>query len=279
MKSIAILLTVFNRKELTIKCLNNIYTQELPKDLFFTIFLTDDGSSDKTSETVKSMFPDVNIIQGSGSLYWNRGMWTAWNVASEQEFDAYLWLNNDTFLYRNSIKSLIEISEQENDESIIVGAIKSTKETETTYGGYVKEHRLDPNGELQKVEYFNGNVVFIPKYVYDIVGNLDYRYRHSFGDFDYGLSAGKRGIASYLTAGYVGECDRHEKLNDWCNPKTPLKRRVHCLFLPTGYNPQEVFYFERKHYGLFRALFHQCTLWLRTICPAFWVIIGHHAKP
>ena len=280
MKRIAILLTVFNRKEITIKCLNNVYNQHLPYNVNISVFLTDDGSSDGTSETIKDLYPDITIIKGDGSLYWNRGMWTAWNEASKGNYDAYLWLNNDTFLYSKAINKLLEISVLMNDESIVVGAIESTKmNNTTTYGGYIKGKRIDPSGRPQKIDYFNGNVVLIPKYVFEVVGNLDYKYRHSFGDFDYGLRAKKNGISSFLSDCFVGNCDRHEKLNNWCNPEVSFKDRVRCLFLPTGYPPLEVFYYERKHNNMLKALFHQCTLWMRVLFPSLWVKMGHRAKP
>lgn len=43
----------------------------------FDVFLVDDESTDGTSEAIKSEFPEVSIIKGDGSLFWNRGMYTA----------------------------------------------------------------------------------------------------------------------------------------------------------------------------------------------------------
>ena len=57
MNHIAILLTVFNRKEKTIKCLRNITAQSLPADTKFDIYIVDGGSTDGTVESVKTQFP------------------------------------------------------------------------------------------------------------------------------------------------------------------------------------------------------------------------------
>lgn len=57
MNHIAILLTVFNRKEKTIKCLRNITAQSLPADTKFDIYIVDGGSTDGTVESVKHSFP------------------------------------------------------------------------------------------------------------------------------------------------------------------------------------------------------------------------------
>ena len=52
---IATLLTCHNRKEKTLKCLNSITAQHIPKQVGkIDVFLVDDGSTDGTSEAVKS---------------------------------------------------------------------------------------------------------------------------------------------------------------------------------------------------------------------------------
>ena len=62
MNHIAILLTVFNRKEKTIKCLRNITAQSLPADTKFDIYIVDGGSTDGTVESVKTQVsPMLNI--------------------------------------------------------------------------------------------------------------------------------------------------------------------------------------------------------------------------
>ena len=99
MKYIAVLLTVHNRKEKTLKCLSELYSQQLSKEYKLIIYLTNDGCTDGTPEAVKANFPDVIIVNGDGSLFWNRGMYKAWTVASsDKDYDFYLWLNDDTLV-------------------------------------------------------------------------------------------------------------------------------------------------------------------------------------
>ena len=102
---IAVLLTVFNRKKQTILCLDSLFRQEIPEDYSISVFLTDDGCTDGTTQAVLQQFPSkVNIIQGDGNLFWNRGMWTAWNIAAkEYDYDFYLWLNDDTVLKEGAL--------------------------------------------------------------------------------------------------------------------------------------------------------------------------------
>ena len=44
MKHIAVLLTVFNRKEKTLLCLKNLYQQTIPYEYQMDIYLTNDGA-------------------------------------------------------------------------------------------------------------------------------------------------------------------------------------------------------------------------------------------
>ena len=104
MKSIAVLLTVFNRKEKTLQCLGNLYKQLPIQGYSVDIYLTNDGCTDGTPEAIAQKFPEVNIIHSKGNLFWNRGMYTAWEEATKRkEYDYYLWLNDDTFIYPDSI--------------------------------------------------------------------------------------------------------------------------------------------------------------------------------
>jgi GT2 family glycosyltransferase len=74
MQYIAILITCYNRKEKTLSCLAALFNCIVPDGYGFDVFLVDDGSTDGTSDAIKEGFTQVNIIQGNGNLFWNRGM-------------------------------------------------------------------------------------------------------------------------------------------------------------------------------------------------------------
>ena len=276
MKTIAVLLTVHNRKEKTMKCLENLFNQQIPSGYSIAVYLTDDGCTDGTAEAVEKRYPTVQIVQGDGTLYWNRGMWTAWNAAAKHNHDYYLWLNDDTYLLPGAIEELVQSATRCHGKAIVVGACRDEKASCTTYGGRTASSKVpDPIGELQRVRTFNGNIVLIPAFVYNKVGNLDYTFRHSMGDLDYGYRASKQGIGIFQSANYLGVCDRHGTYPNWCNPKVDIKKRWKVLFSPTGYNPKERFYFEHKHYGFITATFHTALIYLRCIFPKFWILIKH----
>lgn len=85
MKRIAVLLTCHNRREKTLTCLQSLYECQLPDNFDLDVTLVDDGSTDDTTRSVKENFPNITIIHGNGHLFWNRGMYLAWNNASKKK--------------------------------------------------------------------------------------------------------------------------------------------------------------------------------------------------
>lgn len=260
MKNIAILLTVHNRKEKTLRCINEIFSQQLSNDVNLNIFMTDDGCSDGTSEAIQGKYPNIKIIKGDGSLFWNRGMFVAWQEASKHTPDFYLWLNDDTNLKENAIQTIIKASHEENDSSIIVGTTQATKYDQTiTYGGRMlnsPKRVVPPMGGNIPCDFFNGNVVLIPKAVFNKVGFNDYFYRHSFGDFDYGNKAKKLGIKSFIAPGIVGFCQRNNPIPLYQRSCYNLIKRFKLLYSPLGMNPIEDFHFQRKIHNILYCILH-----------------------
>lgn len=272
MKLIAVLLTVHNRREKTLCCLQKVYKQDVPAGYLIDVYLTDDGCTDGTPEAIRTQYPQVHIVKGDGNLFWNRGMYIAWETAAKtKDYDFYLWLNDDTFVYPDVLSILLQTSQLKENKAIIVGPTQSADHKITTYGGRMANGQIAAvNNELTHIHHFNGNIVLIPKSVYQQLGNLDYYFTHSKGDFDYGLRAGKAGIKMYQVGIYLGECELHKSLDKWCNPNIPFSLRWKALHRPTGMPPKETFHLEKRHYGIMKASLHYCTIYLRCLFPNLW---------
>lgn len=272
MQTIAVLMTVHNRKKETINCLKYLYAQ-LPVNGFETdIYMTDDGCTDGTAEAIQEKFPAVCIIQGDGTLYWNQGMYKAWLKArTTKDYDFYLWLNDDTTLNPEAINTLLACSYLYQNRSIIVGTTSTTNnKLIVTYGGRMKNRLIIPNSLPQKCDLFNGNIVLIPRHVFNLIGMNDSQFKHALGDFDYGLRAKKKGITSIIAPGILGKCDLHNSLPAWCNPRKTLKQRWKAFRTPLGHNPEEFFVYEYRHHGILSACIHYFTNHLRVIFPKLW---------
>ncbi|MBM6674976.1 glycosyltransferase family 2 protein [Marseilla massiliensis] len=254
--TIATILTVHNRKAKTINCLRALNNNHV-KGIQIEVFLTDDGCTDGTAQSVLDEFPDTHIISGKGDLFWNRGMYQAWTEAAKTHPDYYLWLNDDTVLMGDSIARLVECSMKHDNRSIIVGSTIDEKGN-LSYGGRKKDKKhsiVAPLAE-QDIECstFNGNIVLIPNSVFDIVGLNDPYFHHSFGDIEYGLRAGKLGVKSYIAPGFYGKCNRNNPIPIFRRKQYPLWKRFKLLYSPLGYNPLEDFHLNRKFYPLYKAI-------------------------
>lgn len=266
--NIAVLLTCHNRKFKTLSCLDNLFSQEL-QDNTFSVFLVDDGCTDGTREAILTKYPDVNIIQGNGELYWNRGMYLAWKTAlSKKNFDSVLWLNDDTILNEGALLTIIKNSYHYKD-SIIVGTVSSLNDDGIiTYGGYQEANIiLNPIDKAVKCSFFNGNIVLVPLSVSDKIGILDYKFRHSGGDFEYGIRANRNGIQCFSIP-IVGRCDRNGNYKKWMDNRYNVVQRLKILYSPTGKNPFEAFYYT-KLFSIRRAILVFVYLHLKAIFPNF----------
>ena len=273
MKTIATLITCHNRKDKTLACLDALFSNNLPDGFLLDVFLVDDGSTDGTSEAVTAHYPQVNIISGNGNLYWTRGMHKAWQTArNTNDYDYFLWLNDDTYIYENTLQVLISSAASTTNKEIIVAASCSEVTGKLTYSGFfVNGDKISPSDELIQAHTFNGNCVLIPKYVYQQIGTIDPLFHHAMGDMDYGLRAAKKGIKSLIAPGYLAFCEGHDTLPQWCLKKTPFKNRIKSLYSPLG-NSQPYYYFRYglRHFGFKIAMLHLLSMHLRVLFPTIW---------
>lgn len=273
MKRTAVLITCHNRKDKTMQCLNALYKNKMPEDSCLDVFLVDDGSTDGTGDSVREKYPDVNIIQGNGMLYWNRGMHLAWQTAVEKNsYDSYLWLNDDTFLFENALLELTSCSVRMQHKALICGFLCSATDSQkTTYGGSSLTGKLSPNGTTQQASLINGNVVLVPEIIYKSVGLIDPIFPHAIGDYDYGQKVLKKGFEVVTTTNHVGTCEKNEKLPVWCYNSTPFLKRIKALYSPLGNaHPYYFFLYEKRHFGVLVALKHFFSIHLRVLYPGLW---------
>jgi len=269
-KRAAILMTVHNRKDKTLKCLTNLYLalQRVHSETHIDVYLTDDGSTDGTREEVKAQFPQVRSIEGNGKLYWCRGMIVAWKRAlAENDYDGFFWLNNDSYLYPDAFALMFEAISSSYGLTIFSGAFISETTGQASFGGRINDRTLTPNGQWQKIDQLNGNFVFVPKTVVEKIGILDDVFHHGIGDYDYGFRAKKAGIELLLTPRYIGICERDSHYHKYRDPRFSLVERFRFLYSPLGPPPPSLFRFNFRHYSFFKAVSVFVYINLVCLCP------------
>lgn len=266
----AILMTVHNRKSQTLKCLEACREQfaELKGKFDFTVYLVDDGSTDGTSEAVLEMFPGIVILKGDGSLFWNHGMIRAWEEAAKEDFDFYIWLNDDTILLPGALGVLLENSSYLRHKAILAGTAKDSS-GRLSYGGRTRKGRLIPPDETIPIpcDTFNGNLVLVPRYAFKALGTMDPHYSHSFGDYDYGIRADKAGITTVIAPGVLALCDRNPGLPKWRNGAYTLKQRYCAIISPKGRPFREQFLYDTRKGNVLTAIAHFISLNIKVLFP------------
>jgi GT2 family glycosyltransferase len=209
-------MTVHNRVELTLACLRSLAAQHDAAGADVTTYLLDDGSTDGTADRVAREHPDVVVLHGDGSFFWNGGMRVAMARARHDDPDHYLWLNDDTTLRPGALRQLLDTAEGAGAPSapvIVCGAVVDPETVRLSYSGVVRHGirpmRFDgvaPTGRPEPVETMNGNCVLLSREVVRRVGNLDPTFRHAMGDYDYGLRARRAGATIWLAPDVLAEC-------------------------------------------------------------------------
>ena len=244
-----------------------------------TAILVDDASTDGTVAAVRSAFAWVEVIESSGSLYWNRGMHKGFGLALQRPADYYLWINDDTVLLPDAVERLLKQSVQlqavEGKPVIVVGATAERGSNNISYGGRVARSRFRPfafelvwsESEPVPCETMEGNCVLIPHGVAMRVGNLDPFFEHAMGDTDYALRAGRQGFKLFVGAGIVGFCSRNPAVGTYFDKSLPLRTRWRLMLGRKGLPVRSWLHFTRRHGG---PLWPMYFLWpyAKLICPA-----------
>ncbi|MTJ14892.1 glycosyltransferase family 2 protein [Anabaena sp. UHCC 0187] len=260
---LAAIMTCHNRKETTLACLRLLYQHNVKID----VYLVDDGSSDGTSNSVESAYPEVNILLGNGNLFWGGGMRLAFGEALKQDYEYYVWLNDDTMLAPDAINKLLQIhnnlAQQGHKDTIIVGSTQDPMTGSATYGGAVRSKHwysnkfefVPPGEEPQQCDTMYGNCVLIPNSVAQKVGNLDPAFIHTFGDLDYGLRAKKLGCTVWTSPGYIGTCSKNSVRDSWADTKLPIHKRLQKVTQIKSFPVRAWTIFTRRHSGPFWYLY------------------------
>lgn len=208
-----VLIACHNRRELTAGSITAFATaaKAAGAEVDFTVF--DDGSTDGTADALAVLDLPVTRIAGDGSAFWSRSMAEAEGHVLRTYDDGYVvWLNDDVDLDADFLEVVLAAAKTA-PSAVLVGAMRDPATGELTYSGQIRGgfHPLNyspvrPNGRLQAVHTFNGNLVFVPMEVARVVDGIDGSLPHTGADIDYGIRVRRKHFEVLLLPRFVGSC-------------------------------------------------------------------------
>lgn len=248
--------TCHNRREKTIKCIESLINGNSTP---FHFIVVDDGSTDGTKEALKTL-KNIDVINGSGDLYYSKGMSKGMEYAKRHlkgEYKYVMLLNDDVCFFEGSIDSLTKFAK--DDRQIIIGAT-CDEQRKLTYGGGIKKSRFFPafdivmsGTQIIECDTFNANCVLVPFDIFLKEESIDCRFSHSLGDYDYGLRLSGAGYVLVVSDFFVGRCNDNPRRGTWMDSSLPIKRRIELKESPKGLPTKDWFYFVKRYYGFFSA--------------------------
>lgn len=259
-----------NRLKVTQRCIDaaNQAAVIAGVDLVWTI--VDDGSTDGTLDWLRSNLRDQHeIIEGDGEMFWAGATRVGMMRALAASDADVLLLNDDTILFEDAF-SRLTASLPLDDACVVVGIVVDPDTLSRTYGGFIRfsrwrrlSFRAAPNIPGITVDAMNGNAVLITQAALQQLGPLARGYRHALADFDYALTARRRGVPVVLSSGPVGTCRLNTKTGRWRDRRLPIRERWHLMQHPKGLPFWEWQRFVWRHAGWQAPIY---------ACKPFWTL-------
>ena len=193
---VAVVAPVYNRRDLTLQCLRSLSRID-STGLDVQTWIVDDGSTDGTAKAIRREFPQVNIITGSGDLWFTEGTNVGVRAALDWGPKYVLMMNDDQVFDDQFLQHLVATAERRPRS--VVGPLlllwdqphklfQTSPVWETRNGGWQHwSHQTVwtvPN-KPWKVDLIVGNCLLVPTAAIRECGLMDSKRFPNFGDAEY----------------------------------------------------------------------------------------------
>lgn len=194
----AIIIPAHNRIRHTLHCMEQLrWCAALPD---WKIVLVDDGSTDGTGECVRRLNPHVEVVQGSGDLFWTGGIVAGMRRAIDLGCTEIVWMNDDTDCDPSSVRRLASLVRQ--DPSRVVTATVLVDGEPVPYSCLDRRPVLAAPGQLARADVLPG---FLTAFNASLVRSIGFpdavRFPHYAGDSAYTRAAHNAGFRLCVDGG------------------------------------------------------------------------------
>ncbi len=218
---VEIVAPVHNRKAITLQCLRSLSRIDRT-GLEVHVIVVDDGSTDGTGEAVREGYPETQIIQGDGSLWYTAGTNRGIQAALLKRPDYILAINDDSIFHDQFLRRLIRCAE--NNSRSVIGALLLLWDQphkvfqvgalwDSWYGGWKFPSQMTVRTVPRtpwKVEGIVGNCVLYPVEAVKQAGFMNEKASPHYGDIEYTTRMRKAGWNLLIEpSAYV-----------WCQPNS-----------------------------------------------------------
>ena len=216
---LSVIIVNWNTKKLLEDCLSTIY--KYTEELEFEVIVVDNGSEDGSQDMVKKKFTQVRLILNEENLGFTKANNQGIKIAKGEYI---LLLNSDTYLVENSLKKLVEITQNKGKLGVLgpqlLNVDRSIQQSVGFFpnlpqifwwmsfiddlpGGFVfKPYHVDHDSFYRKdreVDWVTGAALFLPSAVIKQVGTLDEKIFMYGEDVDWCWRIKKAGFNVYFT--------------------------------------------------------------------------------
>lgn len=253
---LAILAASFNRPHLTERLVQSVQAEQLEVPVSW--FIVDASTNDETHARLMALGVEVHRVPSD--WFWSQSMALAEELALRSDCTHVLWVNDDVLLNQSAVTELLghwrrAATEFRSEEMIILGSM-ADKDGMVSYGGVQFARRVTKWSHVSprthgftRVDAGNGNLLLASREVCSIVGPIDPKFGHGYGDFDWTRRAVEAGVAVMLAPGYFGLCPRNPVEGTYLDSKLTRKARWRHLVSAKGLPLAAHARYLRRHGG------------------------------
>lgn len=190
---LSIIIVSYNNLQLLENCLNSVY-ENIGNTITYEIIVVDNNSQDGTLKMLQEKFPGVKVIDNQENFGFAKANNQGMKIAKGRYF---LLLNNDTFVFRDSLEKMISFLDQNKTAGAASPKLLNADGKTTQIQGSSANKKIWLKTTPQSVTFISGAAFMIRRLAYEKIGGLDEKFFFYNEDLDWCLRLRKAGWEIY----------------------------------------------------------------------------------